>query len=54
MTIKNTKAAGAHKHKDDSVEAGRRYVAAYVEFIHFAEHIHTLVSVGTADAGHEH
>lgn len=54
MTIKNTKAAGAHKHKDDSVEAGRGYVAAYVEFIHFTGRIHTLVSVGASDAGYKH
>ncbi len=28
------------KHADDSVEAGREYVAAYVEYIHYVENMH--------------
>lgn len=27
------------KHKDESVEAGREFVAAYVEFVHYVEHL---------------
>jgi hypothetical protein len=39
------------KHEDDSVEAGRDFVAAYVEYVHFIEGIHNLVAKG---AGHHH
>jgi hypothetical protein len=31
------------KHADESVAAGREYVAAYVSFIHYVESIHTAV-----------
>jgi len=27
------------RHKDESVEAGREFVAAYVEFVHYVEHL---------------
>ena len=30
----------AKKHANDSVDAGRRYVRAYVEFIHYVERLH--------------
>ncbi len=36
------------KHVNDSVEAGREYVAAYVEYIHFVEGIHVMVAKGAA------
>lgn len=39
------------KHATDSVEAGRAYVEAYVDYIHFVESIHRLVSQG---ASHRH
>jgi hypothetical protein len=42
--------AGAAKEKDKSVEAGRRYVAAYVTYMHYIEGLHASM---TADA-HEH
>ena len=32
------------KHADDSVEAGRAYVAAYVDYAHFVEAVYTLLS----------
>jgi len=32
------------KHINDSVEAGRVYVAAYVEFVHYVEGIHNTIS----------
>ena len=38
----------AKKHKDDSVDAGRRYVEAYVVFIHYVEGIHNAVNAGGA------
>lgn len=41
------KALDARKNKDKSVEAGRDFVAAYVEYMHFVERIHTaIVAVG--------
>lgn len=43
-------AAEAGKHKDESVEAGRKFVAAYVQFVHYVEKIHE-VAVGH-DAHH--
>jgi hypothetical protein len=39
----------AKKHEDDSVEAGRRYVEAYVTFVHYVEGLHTTIAGG---AGH--
>jgi len=42
----------ARKHKDESVGAGRDYVEAYVEYVHFVEGLHnTIKAVG---AHHEH
>ena len=38
------------KHSDESVEAGREYVKAYVEFIHFVEKIHSSLS----SSAHQH
>ncbi len=37
------------KRANDSVEAGRQYVAAYVEFIHYVERIHQALTMA---AGH--
>lgn len=39
------------KHMDESVEAGREYVAAYVEYVHYIEGIHNIASGGAA---HQH
>lgn len=45
------RAADAMKHKDDSVEAGREFVEAYVIYMHFVEGIHAaIMSAG----GHQH
>lgn len=41
------RAAEARKHADDSVEAGRKYVEAYVDYIHYVEGISNLIH-GTA------
>ena len=43
------RAAEAKKHASDSVERGREYVAAYVEFMHYAER---LVLNATSAASH--
>ena len=45
------------KHANDSVEAGREYVAAYVQYVHFVEGIHNMVAKGPAHGiggKHEH
>ena len=42
------------KHADDSVEAGRAYVAAYVEYAHYVEALHTLTSRGSEEHHHLH
>jgi hypothetical protein len=40
----------ARKHMNDSVEAGRTYVAAYVEYVHYIEALH---QVATGATGHD-
>lgn len=41
------------KHVADSVEAGREYVEAYVDYIHFVESVNRLVSHGASHLHHE-
>ena len=41
----------ARKHKDESAAAGREYVAAYVEYVHFVERFHDAMA---AAAHHGH
>ena len=38
--------AAARKHADDSVEAGREYVEAYVDYVHYVERLHVVVGGG--------
>jgi hypothetical protein len=45
------KAREAKKHADHSVEAGREFVEAYVQFTHYVERLHLD---STADAQHQH
>ena len=42
----------AKKHKDESVAAGREFVAAYVEYVHFVEGLHNTISGGNAHQAH--
>jgi len=37
----------AKKRKEESIGAGREYVSAYIEFIHYVEEIHRLVAAGS-------
>jgi hypothetical protein len=39
------------KHAEDSVEEGREFVDAYVQYVHFIEGIHNMVAKG---AEHQH
>ncbi len=34
----------ARKHNDESVEAGRDYVEAYVQYVHFLENLHNVLT----------
>ena len=43
----------ARKHRDESVERGRDYVAAYVRFVHYAERLHTNAVSDVGHAEHE-
>lgn len=40
----------AKKHAEDSVAAGREFVAAYVEFTHYVEELHMLAAGGAQHA----
>jgi hypothetical protein len=44
------KALEKKQHADDSVSAGREFVKAYVEYVHFIEGIHNLVAEGAKHA----
>lgn len=50
------RARNLKRHVDDSVEAGREFVAAYVEFVHYAERLHLDATSPAAHsaAGAEH
>ena len=43
------------KHADESVEAGREYVEAYIEYVHYVERLHgdILRSGGEHEGNHE-
>jgi hypothetical protein len=41
------------KHATDNVEAGREYVEAYVDYIHFVESVDQLASHGASHLHHE-
>ncbi len=46
--------SAAAKRADTSVDAGRAFVAAYVEFIHYAERIHLALATTDAHGGESH
>jgi len=47
------RAAAARTHADESVEAGREYVEAYVEYVHYVERIHGAAAGGAHDGNPE-
>jgi hypothetical protein len=47
------RAAASKKRAGESVERGREYVAAYVDFMHYAERLHNDATTGAAHAEHE-
>ncbi len=44
----------ASRHSDQSVEGGRQYVAAYVEYIHYVERMHQAAAEGASHAAEQH
>ena len=44
VTERFNRAVETRKHKDESVEAGREYVEAYVQYVHYVEGIHNMLS----------
>jgi len=48
------KVVAARAHAEESVEAGRAYVAAYVEYIHYVEVVHALASQPPSEHHHIH
>jgi hypothetical protein len=46
-------ASGKKKHANESVAAGREFVAAYVEFIHYVERLHQDATAGGPSHGHK-
>ena len=44
----------AKRHADESVEMGRAYVAAYVEYVHYVEAVHALASAPASEHHHIH
>lgn len=49
LRLRFAQAAEARKHADEGIEPGRRFVAAYVEFMHYAER---LLQDATTAAAH--
>ena len=43
IRLLHAKALEAQAHKDESVDAGRAFVRAYVAYIHFVERVHLMV-----------
>jgi len=44
-------ALGKKKHVNESVEAGREYVEAYIEYVHYVEGLHNMIA---GKGGHHH
>jgi len=44
----------AKRHADESIEAGRAYVTAYVEYVHYVEAVHALASASASEPHHIH
>lgn len=51
VTERFNRAVEARKHKDENVEAGREYVEAYVQYMHYVEGVHGAVA---GNDGHNH
>lgn len=45
MRKKLDRVVEASKHKEESVEAGRKFVAAYVDYMHYVENVHAAIAM---------
>ena len=55
MRSRYARAAEARQHAEHNIEAGRVYVAAYVDYVHFVEALHAALAGGHgAEAGAAH
>lgn len=55
MRSRHARAVEARQHADHNLEAGRAYVEAYVDYVHFVEALHAALAGGHgADAGAAH
>lgn len=52
LTTRFDKVVNARKQANESVELGREYVEAYVQFTHFAEGIHGMIKGAGGHSGH--
>ena len=52
LTTRFDKVIDARKQANESVELGREYVEAYVQFTHFAEGIHGMIKGAGGHSGH--
>lgn len=50
---RHQRAAEAYRHKDESVAKGREFVAAYVDYTHYIEHLHQLATGKGGEEKHE-
>jgi hypothetical protein len=48
------RAQDAGRHSDQSVEGGRQYVAAYVEYIHYVERLNLAAAEGASHVAEQH
>ena len=51
---KYQKVLSLYKVKNESIEKGREYVEAYVNYTHSLEAIHDIIDHGSGDSGHNH
>lgn len=54
LQAKHAAVVKAQKGKDKSVKAGRKYVEAYVEYMHYVEGLHSAIRAEGHHAGAEH
>ena len=55
MRSRHARAVEARQHADHNLEAGRAFVAAYVDYVHFVEALHAALAGGHgAEAGAAH
>lgn len=54
IAARHARVAELHRHADESAEAGRAFVAAYVEYVHYLEHVHAVMTATAGAEAHQH